>query len=70
MRSHRCKKFNQVTDVVVVGDINVDILASIDHYPRPGGHGLADGLHIRSGGSAANTAVVLGGLGWRVVLFG
>lgn len=57
-------------DVVVVGDINVDILASVDHYPPPGGHGLAEELRMESGGSAANTAAALGRLGLDVVMLG
>ncbi|MFQ5343246.1 MAG: carbohydrate kinase family protein, partial [Anaerolineae bacterium] len=57
-------------DVVVVGDINVDILATVDHYPQPGGHGLAEELRMESGGSAANTAAALGHLGLDVVMMG
>jgi ribokinase len=57
-------------DVVVVGDINADIVAPIDHYPEPGGHGLADEMVFLSGGSAANTAASLGRLGVHVAMFG
>lgn len=57
-------------DVVVVGDINVDILAPLDHYPPPGGHALTDEVHIESGGSAANTAVELSRLGLKVAMLG
>ncbi|MFQ5593682.1 MAG: carbohydrate kinase family protein [Anaerolineae bacterium] len=57
-------------DVVVVGDINVDILARVDHYPSPGGHALAEELRMESGGSAANTAAALGHLGLDVVMLG
>lgn len=57
-------------DVVVIGDINVDILARIDHYPPPGGHGLADEVCIESGGSAANTAALLGRFGLDVAMVG
>jgi ribokinase len=57
-------------DAVVVGDINVDILAAVDHYPLSGGHGLAEELRMESGGSAANTAAALGLLGLDVVMVG
>lgn len=57
-------------DVVVVGDVNVDILASIDRYPSLGGHGLAEELCMEGGGSAANTAVMLGLLGLDVLMLG
>jgi ribokinase len=45
--------------VVTLGDINVDIIASIPRYPSPGGDGLAERVEVHSGGSAANTATVL-----------
>lgn len=61
---------NLPPDVVVVGDINVDIVAPIDHYPERGGHGLAGEMKLQSGGSAANTAATLGRLGVRVAMFG
>jgi len=48
----------------------VDILARVDHYPPPGGHGLAEELRMESGGSAANTAAALGHLGLDVVMLG
>lgn len=57
-------------DVIVVGDINVDILAPVDHYPLPGGHALAEELRVEGGGSAANTAVLLGLLGLEVTMLG
>jgi sugar/nucleoside kinase (ribokinase family) len=57
-------------DVVVVGDINVDIVVAIDRYPEPGGHGLAQNMALTSGGSAANTAASLGRLGFQVAMIG
>ncbi len=45
--------------VVTLGDINVDLIASVPYYPTPGGDGLAERLEVHSGGSAANTATAL-----------
>lgn len=54
-------------DVIVIGDINVDIVAPIDHYSLAGGHGVTHGVRIKSGGSATNTAVMLDLLGLLVL---
>ena len=53
-------------DVVTLGDINVDIIARVPSYPPPGGDSLAEGVDIRAGGSAANTAIVLSKFGLDV----
>jgi ribokinase len=45
--------------VIALGDINVDVIAHIPHYPQPGGDGVARHAQLYSGGSAANTALVL-----------
>ena len=55
-----------MSDVVTLGDINVDILARVPVYPPPGGDSLAEGVDVRAGGSAANTAAVLGNFGLEV----
>ena len=49
--------------VVTIGDINIDVIAHIPGYPQKGGEGLAEQGHIYCGGSAANTAIVLGRFG-------
>lgn len=49
--------------VVTLGDINVDLIAHIPRYPRKGDDGLAERLTAHSGGSAANTAIVLARFG-------
>jgi len=59
-----------VPDVVVLGDIVVDVLAPVDSYPPKGGHALAEGIHMAAGGSAANTALVLGRFGVDVAILG
>jgi ribokinase len=56
--------------VVTLGDINVDIIASLARYPSPGGDGLAERVEIHSGGSAANTATVLASFGLDVGIIG
>jgi ribokinase len=53
-------------DVLTLGDINVDVLARVPFYPRPGGDSLAQRVDVRAGGSAANTAVVLSKFGLEV----
>jgi ribokinase len=55
-------------DVVILGDINVDLLARVPFYPSQGGDSLAERLDVRAGGSAANTAVVLSKFGLEVSL--
>lgn len=59
-----------MSQVVTLGDINVDIIASIPRYPAPGGDGLAERLEVHSGGSAANTATVLANFGVDVGIIG
>ena len=49
--------------VVTIGDINIDVIAHVPGYPQKGGEGLAEQGQIYCGGSAANTAVVLGRFG-------
>jgi ribokinase len=56
--------------VVTLGDITVDIIASILRYPSPGGDGLAERIEVHSGGSAANTATVLANFGVEVGIIG
>ena len=56
--------------VVTLGDINVDVIASILRYPSPGGDGLAERAEVHSGGSAANTATVLARFGLDVSIIG
>lgn len=59
-----------MSEAVVLGDINIDILMSISAYPAPGGDALAERVVTRAGGSAANTAIVLAKLGAGVKMIG
>jgi len=46
-------------DIVVVGDINVDVNFSIPAYPLPGNEAIASSVQLHTGGSAVNTAIAL-----------
>ncbi|MFQ5613819.1 MAG: carbohydrate kinase family protein [Anaerolineae bacterium] len=50
-------------DVVLLGDINIDMVAQIPGYPVPGGEGVANSVKMHTGGSAVNTAITLARLG-------
>lgn len=52
-------------EVVLLGDLNVDLHLDIPVYPGPGGDGVATRQRMGFGGSAANTAVMLSRLGIR-----
>lgn len=54
--------------VIALGDINVDFIAHVPYYPQAGGDGVARHAQIYSGGSAANTALVLARCGVEVGL--
>jgi len=57
-----------VPQVVVLGDVNVDFIAHLPFYPQPGGESVARRTYLCSGGSAANTALVLARCGVQVGL--
>ena len=52
--------------IVCFGDINVDVLMSINKYPPIGGDAMASRVTLRPGGSVANTGIVLAKLGGSV----
>ena len=56
--------------VVVLGDINIDILARIEKFPAPGEDCLAPQLEMHCGGVGANTALALARWGVPVRLLG
>src|SRR5215468_8346038 len=43
--------------IIVLGDINVDILGTVEHCPQPGDDCLASHLEMHLGGVAANCAI-------------
>ena len=46
-------------DIVVMGDINVDVVLTIPAYPLPGTEAVATSVQMHTGGSAVNTAIAL-----------
>lgn len=56
--------------VVVLGDINLDIVAHMTDYPPLGGEGIASQCCLRLGGSAANTALALACCGIETAIIG
>jgi sugar/nucleoside kinase (ribokinase family) len=52
-----------MSDVVMLGDINVDIIAHYPAFPAQGRDAFAYSTEVHCGGSAANTAMALVGLG-------
>lgn len=49
--------------VMLLGDLNIDLGLDVQSFPSPGGDGVAHRQRLGFGGSAANTAVVLQRLG-------
>ncbi|MFT4131999.1 carbohydrate kinase family protein [Labrys sp. (in: a-proteobacteria)] len=56
--------------VAILGDINVDLTLQIPAYPPEGGEGIAERQSHGLGGSGANTARILAGLGLPVHFIG
>lgn len=46
-------------DIIVMGDINVDVAFTIPSYPLPGTEAIATSVQMHTGGSAVNTAIAL-----------
>lgn len=61
---------DQTIEVLLIGDLNVDLHLDIPAYPQPGGDGVATRQRMGFGGSAANTAVILVRLGVRSAMLG
>jgi ribokinase len=56
--------------IVVLGSLNVDLVATLPHLPRPGETVLGDQIRTFSGGKGANQAVAVARLGGDVALIG
>jgi ribokinase len=56
--------------VVVIGSINVDLVATVPRFPQPGETVLGDGLARFPGGKGANQAVAAARLGAHTTLVG
>lgn len=59
-----------VKPVVVVGSINIDLVANTARIPREGETVLGTGFQIHPGGKGANQAVAVGRLGYPVRMIG
>ena len=56
--------------VVVLGSLNVDLVAPVRRHPRPGETVLADGMARYAGGKGGNQAVAAAATGARVAMIG
>ncbi|MHA1410072.1 MAG: carbohydrate kinase family protein [Candidatus Odinarchaeia archaeon] len=57
-------------DVIAVGASLIDMVALVDHFPMSDDEVFVPEMRIEFGGSAANTAVGLARLGFKVAFFG
>lgn len=57
-------------DVVVIGDVNVDLIFLIDRFPSRGGNCIARRVEKSFGGVGGNRAAALASLGLNVALIG
>jgi ribokinase len=55
-------------EVVTLGDVNVDIVAHFDSFPVQGQDAFAHATQFHCGGSSANTAMALAGMGVETAL--
>ena len=57
-------------DIIVMGDINVDVTFTIPAYPLPGSEAIATSVDMHTGGSAVNTAIALAQMDMAVGFIG
>jgi sugar/nucleoside kinase (ribokinase family) len=57
-------------DIIVIGDINVDVNFTIPAYPVPGNEAIATTVRMHTGGSAVNTAIALSRMDMEVGFIG
>ncbi len=57
-------------DVIFLGDINIDIIASLPAYPTWGGEGVANAIEYHTGGAVFNTSLALANMGVDVGIIG
>jgi len=57
-------------DVVLLGDINIDINASMPAYPARGGEGVTTSVDYNTGGSVVTTSLALANMGGDVGVLG
>src|SRR5713226_953045 len=56
--------------IVVLGSLNVDLVARVPHLPRPGETVMAESLQTFPGGKGANQAAAAARLGGAVAMIG
>lgn len=56
--------------ITVVGSVNIDLVATVDHAPGPGETTLASDYQVHHGGKGANQAVAAARLGSAVCFIG
>ncbi len=57
-------------DIILLGDINIDINATLAAYPARGGEGVANALEYSTGGAVVSTSVALAKMGADVGVIG
>lgn len=57
-------------DIIVIGDINIDLIFNIPAYPMPGSEAIATTVQMHTGGSAVNTAIALAKMDMEVGFIG
>jgi ribokinase len=57
-------------DIIVIGDVNIDLIFTIPAYPLPGSEAVATTVEMHTGGSAVNTAIALAKMGMDVGFIG
>lgn len=57
-------------DIIVMGDVNVDVNFTIPAYPTPGNEAIATSVQMHTGGSAVNTAIALARMDMNVGFIG
>jgi ribokinase len=65
-----CKPIHKNPEILVLGDINVDIIGRVRSWPEPGQECLAERLELHCGGVGANCALALRRWGVSVQLVG
>src|SRR5215472_3518842 len=65
-----CKPRHKSPEILVLGDLNVDIIGRVRSWPEPGQECLAERLELHCGGVGANCALALRRWGVSVRLIG
>lgn len=58
-----------MSDIIVVGSMNMDLVFSVDRYPQPGETLIGNEFVVTPGGKGANQAATIGKLGGKVSFF-